>query len=47
VNVAEVTRNRYLNGVRVESIDIMTEQLDSHDGDTRNVSAITILLKND
>ena len=47
VDVAEVTRNRYLNGVRVESIDIMTEQLDSQDGDTRNVSAITILLKNE
>ena len=47
VDVAEVTRNRYLNGVRVESIDIKTEQLDSQDGDTRNVSAITILLKNE
>jgi DNA-binding protein len=47
VDVAEVTRNRYLNGVRVESIDIMTEELDSHDGDTRNVSAITILLRNE
>ena len=47
VDVAEVTRNRYLNGVRVESIDIMTEELDSHDGGTRNVSAITILLRNE
>lgn len=47
VDVAEVTRNRYLNGVRVESIDIMTEELDSRDGDTRNVSAITILLRNE
>ncbi len=47
VDVAEVTRNRYLNGVKVESIDIMTEELDSHDGDTRNVSAITILLRNE
>jgi DNA-binding protein len=47
VDVAEVTRNRYLNGVRVESIEIMTEELDSRDGDTRNVSAITILLRNE
>ncbi len=47
VDVAEVTRNRYLSGVKVESIDIMTEELDSHDGDTRNVSAITILLRNE
>lgn len=47
VDVAEVTRNRYLNGIKVESIDIMTEELDSHDGDTRNVSAITILLRNE
>ena len=47
VDIAEVTKNRYLSGVKVESIDIMTEQLDSHDGDTRNVSAITILLKNE
>ena len=45
--VAEVTKNRYLSGVKVKSIYIMTEQLDSHDGDTRNVSAITILLKNE
>lgn len=47
VDVAEVTRNRYLNGVRVESIDITTEELDSLDGNTRNVSAITILLRNE
>lgn len=47
MDVAEVTWNRYLNGVRVGSIEIMTEELDSHDGDTRNVSAITILLKNE
>jgi DNA-binding protein len=47
VDVAEVTRNRYLNGVRVESIEIMTEELDSRDGGTRNVSAITILLRNE
>jgi len=47
VDVAEVTKNRYLSGVKVESIDITTEKLDSHDGDTRNVSAITILLKNE
>jgi DNA-binding protein len=45
VDVAEVTRNRYLNSV--ESIEIMTEELDSRDGDTRNVSAITILLRNE
>lgn len=40
VDVAEVTKNRYLSGVKVESIDIMTEELDPHEGDTRNMSAI-------
>ena len=47
VGLFHVTRNRYLSEVKVESIDIMTEELDSRDGDTRNVSAITILLKNE
>jgi archaea-specific DNA-binding protein len=45
VNVAEVTRNRFLNDLRVESIDIGTEELETDTGDTRNVSNITITLK--
>ena len=46
VDIAEVTKNRCLKGVNVKSI-YHTEEFDSHDGYTRNLSAITILLKNE
>ena len=45
VDAVEVTRNRYLNGVKVKSIEIGTEELPSTYGDTRNVSNITIILE--
>ncbi len=44
VNVAEVTRNRFVNDLLVESIEIGTEELDSDRGQTRNVSNIAIKL---
>lgn len=45
VDAVEVTRNRYLNGVEVKSIEIGTEELESTDGGMRNVSNITIILE--
>jgi DNA-binding protein Alba len=45
VDAVEVTKNRYLDGVKVKSIEIDTEELPSTYGDTRNVSNITIVLE--
>lgn len=44
VDVAEVVRNRFLTDLRVDSIDIGTEELESEAGQTRNVSNIAITL---
>jgi DNA-binding protein len=44
VDVAEVTKNRYLKDLEVESIEIGTEELTNDEGRTRNVSTITIVL---
>lgn len=45
VDAVEVTRNRYLNGIKLTSIEIGTEQLCSTEGDIRNVSNVTIILE--
>ena len=45
VDVAEIVRNRFLPGVKVENIDIMTEELQSEDGSRSKVSAMEIRLK--
>ncbi len=45
VDAVEVTRNRYLNGVEIKSIEIGTDELESSDGEMRNVSNMTIILK--
>ena len=42
VDAVEITRNRYLDGVEVKSIEISTDTLASSFGDVRNV---TIVLK--
>ena len=44
VDVAEVTRNRYLVDVDVQSIEIDTEKLEGMNGVSRNVSSIVIEL---
>jgi DNA-binding protein len=46
VDVAEVTKNRFLNNLQVNSIEIGTEELTNDEGRTRNVSTITIVLNN-
>ena len=45
VDVAEVTKNRFMRDLVVENIEIGTEELESHEGRTRNVSSISIVLK--
>lgn len=44
VDVAEIVRNRFLTGVKVDSIAIRTEELDSEDGSKTKVSVIEIRL---
>ena len=45
VDVAEVTRNRFLTDLKVDSIEIGTEELESDTGNIRNVSNIAITLR--
>ena len=45
VDVAEVTRTRFMKDLSVEKIEIGTEELESFEGKMRNVSTMTIILK--
>ena len=45
VDVAEVTRRRFMQNLTVEKVEIGTEELESLEGRMRNVSTITIVLK--
>lgn len=45
VDVAEVTRNRFIKDLTVDKIEIGSESLESFDGGIKNVSSISILLK--
>jgi DNA-binding protein len=45
VDVAEVTKNRFMDSLTVESVEIGTEELESTEGRMRNVSTISIVLK--
>ena len=45
VDVAEVTRTRFMENLTVENIEIGTEELESLEGRMRNVSTMTIVLK--
>jgi len=44
VDVAEISRNRFLQEVKVDSIGINSEKLQNEDGSTSNVSTIEIIL---
>ena len=44
VDVAEVTRSRFLSDLKVDSIEIGTEELTNEDGRPRNVSTIKIVM---
>ena len=45
VDVAEVTRRRFMENLIVENVEIGTEELESPEGRPRNVSTIAIVLK--
>jgi DNA-binding protein len=45
VDVAEVTRSRFMEDLAVENIEIGTEELEGMGGQPRNVSTISIILK--
>ena len=45
VSVAEVLRNRFMDGIEVGDIKISTVELEGVDGSMRNVSTIEIELK--
>jgi DNA-binding protein len=45
VDVAEVTKNRFMKNLTVENIEIGTEELEGLEGQMRNVSTISIVLK--
>ena len=45
VDVAEVTKHRFMKNLIVENVEIGTEELESDEGRMRNVSTITIVLK--
>ncbi|MCK4317832.1 DNA-binding protein Alba [Candidatus Bathyarchaeota archaeon] len=46
VDVAEVTRSRFLSNLKVDSIEIGTEELTTEEGRLRNVSTIKIVMNN-
>lgn len=45
VDSVEITRNQYLDGIEVQSIEIGTEELRGSDGVIRNISNMTIILE--
>jgi len=45
VDVAEITKNRFLEGSKITDIKTETEKLDNDEGGTTNVSSIEITMK--
>lgn len=45
VDIAEITRNRFLPEVKVSDIKIGTEEMTTKEGNKTNVSSIEIILK--
>jgi len=45
VDVAEITKNRFLEGSKITEIKTDTEKLDNDEGGTTNVSSIEITMK--
>jgi DNA-binding protein Alba len=45
VDVAEITRRRFMEKLTIDKIEIGTEELEQMDGRTRNVSTMEISLK--
>ena len=45
VDVAEITRRRFMKELNIDEITIGTEEIEQEEGGTRNVSTIEITLK--
>jgi DNA-binding protein len=45
VDVAEIVRNKFITDIKVDKINISTEEISSEDGNPLKVSAIEITLK--
>jgi DNA-binding protein len=45
VDVAEIVRNKFVTDVKVDKIDISTEEVSGEEGNTLKVSAIEIFMK--
>ncbi len=45
VDVAEITKNRFLEGSKITDIKTETEELENEEGGTTNVSSIEITMK--
>ncbi len=45
VDVAEITKNRFLEGSKITDIKTETEKLDNEEGGTTNVSSIEITME--
>lgn len=45
VDVAEIVRNRFITDLELVDIDIATDQVDNNDGQTTNVSTISIHIR--
>ena len=45
VDVAEIVKNKFIQGVKVDNIDISTEEISTDEGTPLKVSAIEITLK--
>ena len=44
VDVAEIVKNKFLNDVKVQSVEIGTDEVTNQNGDKLNVSTIDIVL---
>jgi DNA-binding protein len=42
VDVAEVVRNQFISNLNIKNISIGTEQMETEEGNTRNISNIAI-----
>ena len=45
VDVTQIVKNRFIHDIKIELVDVSTEELQSEDGTTRKVSSLTLAMK--
>lgn len=45
VDVSQIVKNRFIQGLRITNFDVATEELQSEDGSMRKVSSLTLTLE--